>query len=172
MCVLQVCPPPLLAIIYSMIRPLFTGWFLMYPMKYFLLICLFLPSLGSFADIYKWTDENGRVHYSDKPSTDRKVEKLDIKINSYKHVTYKSLSGAHSNSDKVTMYSTSWCVYCKKARKYFRKNSIPFSEYDIEKNNRAKRAYDALGGKGVPVIIVGKKRMNGFSIPGFERIYP
>ncbi len=140
--------------------------------RYFLLIGLLLFSHSNFAEIYKWTDENGRTHYSDKPNTDRKVEKLNIKINSYKHVTYKSLSDANSISDKVTMYSTSWCVYCKKARKYFKANNIPFSEYDIEKNARAKRSYDALGGKGVPVIIVGKKRMNGFSIPGFEKIYP
>ncbi|MFT5117234.1 MAG: hypothetical protein ACI9NY_000763 [Kiritimatiellia bacterium] len=44
-------------------------------------------------------------------------------------------------------------------------------EYDIEKNARAKRHYDALGGKGVPVILMGKKRMNGFSPQGFDRMY-
>jgi glutaredoxin-like YruB-family protein len=69
------------------------------------------------------------------------------------------------------MYSTAWCGYCKKARKYFTSKGIAFIEYDIEKNARAKRDYDALGGKGVPVILVGKKRMNGFSPQGFDRIY-
>ena len=28
-----------------------------------------------------------------------------------------------------------------------------------------------LGATGVPVILVGKKRMNGFSVKGFQRIY-
>ncbi|MFT5419606.1 MAG: glutaredoxin-like YruB-family protein [Candidatus Endobugula sp.] len=69
------------------------------------------------------------------------------------------------------MYSTAWCGYCKKARKYFTSKGIAFIEYDIEKNARAKRDYDALGGKGVPVILVGKKRMNGFSPQGFDRLY-
>ena len=66
---------------------------------------------------------------------------------------------------------TAWCGYCKKAKKYFQKKGIPFVEYDIEKNARAKRDYDAIGGKGVPVIVMGKKRMNGFSVAGFERFY-
>ncbi|WP_198147347.1 glutaredoxin family protein [Gilvimarinus polysaccharolyticus] len=33
---------------------------------------------------------------------------------------------------RVVMYA-SWCGYCKKARRYFRANNIPFTEYDIEK---------------------------------------
>lgn len=28
-----------------------------------------------------------------------------------------------------------------------------------------------LGATGVPVILVGKMRMNGFSVKGFQRIY-
>jgi hypothetical protein len=28
-----------------------------------------------------------------------------------------------------------------------------------------------MGAKGVPVIFVGKKRMNGFSIAGFKHLY-
>lgn len=69
------------------------------------------------------------------------------------------------------MYATSWCGYCKKARSYFKEKGISYIEYDIEKNERAKRMYDLLGGKGVPVILVGKKRLNGFSVAGFEDIY-
>lgn len=69
------------------------------------------------------------------------------------------------------MYSTSWCGYCKKAKQYFKKNNITFTEYNIEKNAKAKREYKKMGATGVPVILVGKKRMNGFSQKGFEAIY-
>lgn len=72
---------------------------------------------------------------------------------------------------QVVMYSTDWCGYCKKARDYFRSQNIAFVEYDIEKNPQARRQYDALGAKGVPVILVGDKRMNGFSVSGFQGIY-
>jgi glutaredoxin len=69
------------------------------------------------------------------------------------------------------MYSTSWCGYCKKARKYFQANNIPFVEYDIEKNSRAKKRFDRAGGKGVPLILYKGKRLSGFSESGFNRIY-
>ena len=69
------------------------------------------------------------------------------------------------------MYSTDWCHYCKKARQYFKKNNIAYTEYDIDKNKKAKRRYKEMGATGVPVILVGKKRMNGFNQKGFERIY-
>ena len=69
------------------------------------------------------------------------------------------------------MYSTSWCAYCKKAKRYFESNDIPFTEYDIETNANARARYDRMEATGVPVILVGKKRMNGFSEEGFRRIY-
>jgi glutaredoxin len=75
------------------------------------------------------------------------------------------------DSNHVIMYATSWCGYCRKARNYFKANNIAFSEYDIEKDERAKKKYDALGGRGVPVILVGNKRMNGFNAQSFKRMY-
>jgi hypothetical protein len=46
-----------------------------------------------------------------------------------------------------------------------------FSEYDVDKSSKGKRDFKKLGGKGVPVILVGKQRMNGFSAGKFEKIY-
>jgi glutaredoxin len=74
-------------------------------------------------------------------------------------------------SKQVVMYATSWCPYCRQARNYFREQGIPYVEYDIEKNEEAGRAYRNFGGKMIPVIFVGKRRMNGFSIAGFNKIY-
>ncbi len=74
-------------------------------------------------------------------------------------------------SHQVVMYATSWCPYCQKARNYFREQGIPYVEYDIEKNAEARAAYRAFGGRGIPVIFVGKRRMDGFSESGFNRIY-
>lgn len=74
-------------------------------------------------------------------------------------------------SRQVVMYATSWCPYCQQARNYFREQGIPYVEYDIEKNEEARRAYKNFGGKMIPVIFVGKRRMNGFSVAGFNKIY-
>lgn len=93
-----------------------------------------------------------------------------MEINGYESAARPG-TGAAGASGRVVMYATSWCPYCRKARNYFRDNGIPFTEYDIEKNAQARREYDALGARGVPVILVGKKRMNGFSAAGFEKLY-
>jgi len=143
-------------------------------MKLFLLLLLIASGYSS-AQIYKWTDESGRVHFSDKAAKGASVETVKLKINSYEHVSYEALPDdffAEKNvRKKVVMYSTSWCGYCKKARNYFSSQGIAFSELDIEKDANAKRQYDSMGGRGVPVILVGEKRMNGFSVAGFNNIY-
>src|SRR5690606_12689161 len=97
---------------------------------------------------------------------------VNVETNTYEAVTYQTVD--FSNPDhtrRVVMYATAWCGYCAKARKYFKEQNITYVEYDIDKDERAKRMYDLLGGKGVPVILVGKKRMNGFSVAGFSKIY-
>jgi hypothetical protein len=48
---------------------------------------------------------------------------------------------------------------------------MAYKEYNIEKNRFAKRQYDRIGGVGVPVILIGDQRLNGFSQDGFERLY-
>jgi len=71
---------------------------------------------------------------------------------------------------RVVMYATSWCPYCQQARDYFRRRGIPYVEHDIEKDPVAHRDYKAFGGRGIPVIFVDQRRMNGFSVSVFEKI--
>lgn len=133
------------------------------------LLFFVLAMSAAYGEIYKWVDANGKTHFSDsKPKSDS-VEAVTLKINTYTDVSFDD--GAGDVGEKVVMYSTSWCGYCKKARRYFERNNITFVEYDIERNRRAKAEYDRLGGRGVPVILVGTRRMNGFSVAGFKRIY-
>ena len=67
------------------------------------------------------------------------------------------------NKEDVVLYSTSWCGYCKKARNFLEKYSIPYVEYDIEKNVEGFRQYNQIGGKGVPVFLVkGKTKISGY----------
>lgn len=140
-------------------------------MKYLLMLLLVFP-LCCFSEIYRWTDENGKVHFGDSPKDKSRAEKVVVEVNSYKHVTYENSEPYQGHeSNRVIMYATSWCGYCKQARNHFNENGIPFTEYDIEKDERARKSYDSIGGKGVPVILVGKKRMNGFSAAGFKNIY-
>ena len=148
--------------------------------RYSLLITAFIllifSSTASQSEVYKWTDDVGRIHYGDAPKTEQAAETVVLKINSDKSVTIEPVSTdnqTRSSTKKVVMYSTAWYGYCKKARQHFIANKIAFSEYDIEKSKAAHRHYQKLGGTGsVPLIIVGKRKMQGFSVARFNKLYP
>jgi len=133
----------------------------------------------AFAEVYKWVDENGRTHFSDKAPATAEAEKVTIKINTYSSPSYSSDIFTSNNnkksnagsSRKVTLYSTTWCGVCKKAKAYFKQNRISYTEYDVENSNKGKQDYQKMNGKGVPIILVGNKRLNGFSQQSFEKLY-
>jgi glutaredoxin len=71
----------------------------------------------------------------------------------------------------VILYSASWCGYCRKAREYFKKKGIPFVEIDVEMSTKGREDFARLHGRGVPLILVGDQRLNGFSRYRFDRLY-
>lgn len=136
-----------------------------------LLLSLLLPFGVAGADIYKWTDESGRVHFSDAPQSADNTEIVDLgRINTYgapsKIFIDKTLArptGVQGQTARVTVYSTTWCGVCVKAKNWLKTNGIRFQEYDVENSDKGKRDYKRLKGRGVPIILVGQQRMNGFS---------
>lgn len=123
------------------------------------------------AEIYKWIDGEGKVHFTDQPPSGENFERLNLRINTYNSPEVTDVTGDFGQNKRVTMYGASWCAVCKKARKYFHAKGIAFVEYDIEKSSKGKRDFKKLGGRGVPIILVGGKRLNGFSQGTFEKLY-
>ena len=123
------------------------------------------------AEIYKWTDEHGRVHFTDTPPEGSNSKPVDIgPINTYDapskiliDETLARSTGLPVKKGKVVVYSTTWCGVCTKAKKWLRANKVSFREYDVEKSPKGQRDYKRLKGRGVPIIMVGRQRMNGFS---------
>ena len=139
----------------------------------FCLLMLWLAALPVHGEIYKWVDAEGKVHYGDRRPDKTPVEAVDADINTFEKQNYDFLPPAADPADppRVVMYATSWCPYCRKARDYFRSRNIPYTEHDIEKDPAAHRRFKSLGGKGVPLILVGERQMSGFSGDRFEKLY-
>ncbi|KTC53582.1 glutaredoxin [Pseudomonas fluorescens ABAC62] len=55
---------------------------------------------------------------------------------------------------RVSLYSTEWCGYCKQIRRFLDRKGIPYQAFDIEKDAQARKAYEALGGGGIPFVDV------------------
>jgi len=64
---------------------------------------------------------------------------------------------------QVVIYATDWCGYCKQTRRFLDSKGIPYKEYDIEKSAEGRKAYEALGGRGIPLIDVNGTIIRGFS---------
>ncbi len=64
---------------------------------------------------------------------------------------------------RVVLYATDWCGYCKLTRRFLDQKGIPFSEFDIEKSAKGRKAYEALGGRGIPLLDVNGTLIRGYS---------
>lgn len=73
-------------------------------------------------------------------------------------------SAQKQSQTKVVVFGTSWCGYCAKTRDYLQSAGIAFTDYDIETSVEGAKKYHALHGKGVPLIVVGKQRIDGFNV--------
>ena len=143
----------------------------MLPKAVFLLALLsVLPRLYG-ADIHQWRDANGRVVFGDRPPQGIESTVRKVKPNVYTSPKVVAGPAAMAAGGAVVMYSTAWCGYCKKARRYFQSHNIAFSEYDVETSDKGRLDYERLGAHGVPVILVGQQRMNGFSEAAFASLY-
>lgn len=72
-------------------------------------------------------------------------------------------NGAKHTNAQVEVYITSWCGYCKKTLKYLNSKGVDYVAYDIEKDEAARQRHKELGGHGVPLIVIGSHKINGFS---------
>jgi glutaredoxin len=141
-------------------------------MRPILLLALFAAlSLPALAQVYKWTDSTGKVHYGDQPPEDTATQRVKVDIRSYDGpvqvtdwaaiIRKKSPSAAAPQS--IVMYSTTWCGHCKRARSFFAANGIRYNDIDVEASEAGRREFAELGGGGVPLILVNGKAMRGFS---------
>ena len=70
-----------------------------------------------------------------------------------------------SDAAQITIYSTTWCAFCKTEKQYLDKLGVAFVEKDIETD---KEAYEELmkksngGYQGVPVTDIAGELVLGF----------
>lgn len=151
-----------------------------------IVIFIFLLQGISFADYYKWEDEQGTVFVTDYPPPNQSVKNTEVHqfapepakesplINQSKHEPPKPPSVTDENKkntkSEVILYSTSWCPYCKKARDYFNSSNIAFTDYDIDKDKEAAaRLAQLQGSTNIPFVIINGEKIGGFSASEYEK---
>lgn len=124
-------------------------------------------ALPAAAGVYKWKDVEGRTHFSDKPPVGATADEVRLRS-----VTGPAeVSAAPGDAAKqITILTTTWCGVCRRAKAWLASKGIAYTELDVEKSEAGKAEYRRLGGTGVPIILVGKQRMNGFSPERLEQM--
>lgn len=76
-----------------------------------------------------------------------------------------------TTDDKVIVYSTSWCAFCKTEKQYLDSKGVAYEDKNIEEDEAAyKELMAKIGGdfKGVPVTDVKGEIILGFNRPAID----
>jgi glutaredoxin len=135
-----------------------------------LLACV-LSGVASAESFYKWVDDQGVTHYSQSPPSGGRANTIDIELAPAQQAPAIPRFHYTPASDKsVVIYTAKWCGVCKSAKGYFRDHDIGYTEYDIETSAKGRADYQRMGGRGVPIVMIGSQRMDGFSASRFAQM--
>jgi glutaredoxin len=117
------------------------------------------------SNVYRWTDKDGKVHFSDTPPPE-----------DAKNVTQKRMgdSGMDASAlpyetqvamkrNPVTVYVAENCAPCESARELLARRGVPYTERNAQGNRDEAEAVKKLtGSTEVPVLVVGERSVKGW----------
>lgn len=70
----------------------------------------------------------------------------------------------------ITLYSKNSCVQCDSTKRFLKQKNIPYSEFNVEEDERAMDAAKAYGYLAAPVVVVDSDsgEMSGAHWSGFD----
>ncbi len=148
-----------------------------------LLFSLAILSVQAQSLLYKSVTPDGKVIYSDRPPTDSKVIKTitpqkapssSLPVSAQEQLRrIQALSPKPSPvvNNNVVLFSASWCGYCRQAKAYLSKMGIAYQEIDIDKPEGVSALAQAGGSKGIPLLMVGDRRLQGFSVGAYDEFF-
>lgn len=134
----------------------------------FILVTLLVsPLLLNAQTLYKYVDENGVTHFSNRPINE-KAKTVEVKkLNTFGDKPKPSLKALERLPEKkkvkVVMYGANECAKCEPARNYFASRHIQILEHNIDHEMRARLVYNRLKGQSVPLFLVDGELVRGFS---------
>ena len=153
-------------------------------MRWFIILSFFLFSLPASAEIYKWVDSEGVVHYSSRASENTKSEDVTSRVKSSGNFVSEpppepsstsvddkdKKNDASTDSGSLIVFTSLGCKECSEVKAFLNARGIAYTEYNITKDAEGKKRYQELGGKTVPFITVGDQKISGFHKDQLEKM--
>jgi glutaredoxin len=76
----------------------------------------------------------------------------------------------HAKLPRIRLYTSPACGHCRQLKAHLQRLKVPFQEFDISRNRRAQSDLQRLGARGVPVLLVGERRLDGYDPKRLERL--
>lgn len=130
-------------------------------MKVFVGLALLLSIGSASAQLYKWTDSKGVVHYSDTPrgGDAAPLGKAPAAPTSVA-LPYELAQAARKFP--VTLFTAPGCDACNQGRAYLKQRGIPFVEKTVSSPADIAKLKEAGGGQELPLLNVGRGKQIGF----------
>lgn len=126
-------------------------------------VLLLLCMGGASAQMFKWTDAKGRVHYSDKPPpADARAATLKSSATGTTSVSLPYELAEAVRNHPVVIYTGTQCGACEQGRSFLRARGIPFSEKTVLTAADEARLRTAGSPGDVPLLLVGRSKSIGF----------
>jgi glutaredoxin len=122
---------------------------------------LLAVALTAQAQLYRWTDAGGKVHYTDTPppAGAKNVEKKGLARSGGAQAASAQQPYALQQAVKnfpVTVYTSKDCNDpCKKGLAYLKKRGVPFTEKVVGTQDEIDEVTKLAGEARVPVMVVG-----------------
>lgn len=135
---------------------------------------LLVFALAVQAQLYRWTDENGKVHYTDTqpPASAKNVEKKGRARAGEAEANAAQQSYALQQAVKnfpVTIYTSKDCGKpCKEGSELLKKRGVPFTEKVVASRVEIDELIKLAGAPRVPVMVVGVSILKDFEEQGWN----
>ena len=126
---------------------------------------LMLACIAAQADVYRWVDADGKVHFSDQlpPADIKQFEKIKAAGGKSSDAPLPYALQQAVNNFPVTLYSSACGDGCTRARQLLEKRGIPHAQADATDPTVQEELKKLTGGTiEVPVLKVGRDTLRGF----------
>ncbi|MDH4094005.1 MAG: glutaredoxin family protein [Betaproteobacteria bacterium] len=133
-------------------------------MRSLIFLTLLGTAIAASAQLYRWTDENGRVHITDvpPPPSARNVQPLAASGAPAAGTGLPYALQLAVKNAPVTLYTAPDCPPCGEARALLNARGLPFREISVVDEQQAEELKKTVGSLSVPSIRVGSSVQKGY----------